>query len=147
MKNKRGWIRIVEAFVALLLITGVVLIVVGKGSISKKDISLTVYEAESIILREIELNSDFRDDILEVDAESIPVLWESFEDEGLGEIKEKLKEKFPDYLDCRAQVCWINDLCESVLDVDKDIYAQAVLVTSNTEIYSPRQLKLFCWVR
>ena len=37
--NKKAWIRIIEAFVALLLITGVLLIVINKGYIGKEDVS------------------------------------------------------------------------------------------------------------
>ena len=46
LQGKRGWIRIVEAFVAILLITGVLLLVMNKGYIGKKDISGQVRDAE-----------------------------------------------------------------------------------------------------
>ena len=57
--HKKGWIRIVEAFVAILLITGVLLILLDKGYL-KEDISSKVYEAEVSILRGVQLDLELR---------------------------------------------------------------------------------------
>ncbi|MBD3247200.1 hypothetical protein GF378_01110, partial [Candidatus Pacearchaeota archaeon] len=54
-KDKRGWIRIIEAFIAVLLVAGALLIVINQGYIGKADISEQVYEVQLAILREIEL--------------------------------------------------------------------------------------------
>src|SRR3989344_493349 len=65
--DKRGWIRVVEAFVAILLIVGVLLFVINKGYIGKKDISKQVYDAEISVLREIELDDNLREEILKLE--------------------------------------------------------------------------------
>ena len=65
IKNeKRGWIRIVEAFVAVLIVAGALLIVVDQQSSDKGDISKEVYEQQMSILRALEMNSDDRNFIL-----------------------------------------------------------------------------------
>ncbi|GAJ11607.1 unnamed protein product, partial [marine sediment metagenome] len=64
-KNKRGWIRIVEAFVAILLVTGVLLVIINKQYIGKDDISAKVYDVELSILREIQSDTALRDSILQ----------------------------------------------------------------------------------
>ena len=54
--KKHAWIRIVEAAVAILLIAGVVLIVLGQGNLKKQDPSEEIYKAETAILRDIQKN-------------------------------------------------------------------------------------------
>lgn len=140
--NKKAWIKIVESFVAILLITSVLLIVVNQGYFNQRDISLKVYEAELAILREIQLSSNLRGDILNSD---VPMVWEdAFFPE---EIKNKINNRVPNYLSCKAKICSIDDFC--ILDeyFGKDIYAQPVTIMANKGEYNPRQLKLFCWVK
>ena len=138
--NKRGWIRVVEAFVAVLLITGVLLIIINKGYIGKKDISNKVYDAELSILREIELNDSLRTEILS--ASPLPSEWE---DIGFPiDVKDKIEARSPEYLICVAKICELDEIC-IIENIDKDVYAQAVAITATNEIYKPRQLKLFCW--
>ena len=98
VKDKKGWIRIVEAFVAILLITGVILILLNKQEISERDISLKVYQTEIAILREIELDDNLRADILGVDKSLLPVDWE--DEEFPLTIKEKISERAPNYMKC-----------------------------------------------
>jgi len=146
MKNKRGWIRIVEAFVAVLLVTGVVLVIIDRGYIEKEDISTKVYKAQLSILREVESDDCLREDILNV--EELPVSWENFNEENnLLDVKERILKRVPNYLECEARICALTDICEFDKDYNIDIYAQAVGVTATLEIYDPRQLKLFCWVK
>ncbi|MAG79031.1 hypothetical protein CMI40_01500 [Candidatus Pacearchaeota archaeon] len=138
--KKKGWVKIVEAFIALLLIASVLLIVIDKGYIGKKDISSKVYEAELSILREIELDDNLRDDILN---SNLPINWdnESFPQS----VKDKINERIPSYLECNAKICEMDKICALDKYIDKDIYTQSIAISANLEIYNPRQLKLFCW--
>jgi len=145
VKNKRGWIKIVEAIVAVLIILGVLLIILNRGSIQKEDISEKVYKAEYLVLREIELNDMLRAEVLSADP--IPVDWLSFEDRGLGGVQAKINDIVPSYLECEAKVCWLNQTCSIDRYQDRDVYAKAISIVTNLDIYSPRQLKLFCWVK
>ena len=141
-KNHRGWIRIVEAFVAILLVAGVLLIVINKGDLGKKDISLQIYKVEFSILREIQLNSELRNSVLE--AGDSPIKWD---DENFPlNVKNKIVNRLPNYLNCEAKICEIEDVCVLDTEFDKDIYVQSVIITTTLETYNPRQLKLFCWV-
>jgi len=139
----RGWIRIAEAFIAILLITGALLVIINQSYVSLSP-SSKVYETEISILREIELNDDLRRDILNV--VNIPV-----EDKDANfplSVKEKINESLNSLsanLNCSAKICSLTELC--VLDKypKEDTYAQQVAITANMETYAPRQLKLFCW--
>ena len=74
-KNRRGWIRIVEAFTAILILAGIVLIVVGNQGIKKPDNSEQIRNSEISILREVQLNETLRTEILSVSGQ---VEWSNF---------------------------------------------------------------------
>ena len=139
-KNKRGWIRIIEACIAVLLVIGVVLIITNRNQINLGgDNSYKIYETENFILREIELNDSLRSDIL--NAENLPVSWENL----TAGVKEKIIARTPANLECKGMICFVGPVCSLETDAQKEVYAQSVLIAANTEKYSPRELKLFCW--
>lgn len=140
-KSRKGWIRIVEAFVAILLMTGVVIIVLNKGEFQRENISSTVHNVELSILREIQLSDLLREEILGTNG---TVEWESFPAQ-VPKIKSKIESRAPGYLECVAKICDITDPCSLAGDEEKNIYAESVIITSNLEIFNPRLLKLFCW--
>ena len=146
MVNKKGWIKVVEAFTAVLIILGVVLVFLNKGVIQKEDISEKVYDAEHSILREIELNQSLRDEIMNVGNETLPIDWDFFDNKNLTDVKNKINEKTPDYLKCEAKLCLLGQLCTIEKYSDRDIYAKSIAIATSQNVYSPRQLKLFCWV-
>jgi len=142
--NKKGWIKIVEAFVAILLVVGVLLIVINRGNIGKNDISSQVYDVQVSILREIQLNDTLRNEILSV---TPPI---EVTDEHVHETWTKITERTPNYLDCKAKICeMMEQTCELEEYPEKDVYAQTVAITTTLETPTEeqlRQLKLFCWL-
>jgi len=144
-KNKKGWIKIVEAFVAILLVVGVLLIVINRGDIGKKDIESQVYDVEVAILREIQLNDTLRNEILSV---TPPI---EVTEENATQTWNKIEERTPGYLDCEAKICEMEKTCELEEYPEKDVYAQTVSITTTLdtppEEVGYRQLKLFCWVK
>lgn len=136
-KNNKGWIRIVEAFIAILLVVGAAIIVVGWG-IQREDIPEKVYDIEIPILREIQLNNTLRNEILLtngiIELNEFPL-----------KTKAKISAKTPGWLECVAKICPPENQCLLVGESEKSVYAQSVLITSTPYIFNPRQLKLFCW--
>src|SRR3989344_8121530 len=102
-KNKRGWIKIAEAFVAILLLAGIVLFVINKGSNENTgiEVSAAVQDTEISILRSIELNNTLRAEVLATNGE---VEWTSFASQAPG-TKVAIENKIPSYLDCAAKIC------------------------------------------
>ena len=141
--NNRGWIKILEAFIAILLVAGVLLVVISKGYIGKEDISSQVYDIEISILREIQLNDVLRDYVLNAEP---PIEWN---DKNFPQaLKEKIDSRIPNYLDCEAKICELKGTCTLNEYPKKDIYAQAAAITTTLETGSGeqlKQLKLFCW--
>jgi len=137
LDNKRGWIRIVEAFIAVLLIAGVLLIVINKGYVGKEDISESVYKSQVAVLREIELDNTLRQKILDVElGAEVPE-----------DVLDKISNRIPSYLECGSKICGLNEICELEEYPKKDVYAQSVAITATVTDYNPRQLKLFCWAK
>lgn len=138
-RGKGGWIRIVEAFVAILLIAGVVLMILDKGYIQGEDPSVQVYEWESGILKEVQLNNTLRMEI--INAANLPVNWSDFAAQApltMG----RLQFEKPSYLDCEANICELNDDCLLGKEIESNVYARSVAITENGK---NRKLKLFCW--
>ena len=143
MKNKKGWIRLVEAFIAIILIGGILSIVIGERSV-EKDFSSEVYNKENLILKKIQLNDTLRTSILSVDAESLPVSLDDFPID----IKNEINGKIPADLNCFAKICALNDIClfpELGEENDVEVYAKSIVIAADDVTYAPRQLKLFCW--
>lgn len=152
LRNKRGWIRIVEAFIAVLIVTGVLLLFINKGYLGgeKSDYSEKIYSAQISILREIQLDPSLREKILNQNLE-MPISSGQiiFPPEVWNKIESRINEY--QYLDCTASICDLDKVCPQPegTNKEKDIYAQAVSITAEPNLpkFSPRQLKLFCWTK
>ncbi|MDZ4226741.1 MAG: hypothetical protein U1B79_01370, partial [Candidatus Pacearchaeota archaeon] len=99
-KNRRGWIRIVEAFVAILLIAGIVLIVVAQDQNKREDVSSRTYISLVSVLREVQLNNTLRADIIGTEG---TIEWDS--GSFPARVKDKIIEKTPSYLECTGKIC------------------------------------------
>ena len=142
-KNKKGWIRLVEAFIAIILIGGVLSIVIGEGSI-EKNISSEVYNKENLILKKIQLNDALRASVLNA---VVPV---SLDDEAFpADIKTEIN-KIPADLNCFAQICTLENPCipsELGEENEVNVYVKSIVIAAENNIVNPipKQLKLFCW--
>lgn len=143
IKSKGGWIKLVEVFIAILLLAGVLFIISDKTSSDKKTFQTEMSQKEIAILRDIELNDTLRTEILNVNPESLPVEWNNF-DSGLPNVKNRIIELTPVNINCQAKLCPANNICTLADDSGKEIYAESVFISANINIYSPRELKLFC---
>ena len=145
--NKKAWIEIVEAFVAILLVAGVVLVILNKASLGNSDISQQVYTTELSVLREIETNDLFRAAIVATPDSKLPELLSS--DNQLSNIQTLINKRVPNYLTCQGQLCKYDDnICSFIgTKPQKDVYAQSVLISSTLKTLKYVQLKIFCWTK
>lgn len=149
IKNRRGWIRIVEAFVAMLLITGIVFVIIGNEQNKREDTDSEAYTSMVSILREIELDGNLRSEIINTEDSSLPVEWANFS-VSAPQTRTRIMEKTPGYLKCVGKICAANDVCLLAQDEqnqEKTIYAESVVISSTIQTYNPRLLKLFCWTK
>jgi len=147
IKNKKGWIKIVEAFIAVFIIMSVAIFVVNKSYIERRDISEKIYGIEIQLLQEIidEFgNIKFNDPNNSPDEEDIGNFIYGGED--------ITKSRVPEYLDCGVAVCDISlPNCDytskdpSVNDkgeVIKDVYAQILPI-----VETDTSLRIECWIK
>ena len=148
IENRKGWLEIVEAFVAVLLVAGVVLILLNRGYFQRTDLSDQVYNVEISIIREIQTNNSLREDI--ANAPGIPIEWE--EEEFPSEVREKIITRTPNYLKCVGKICDLNSPCSlggaSLKEsAGKDVYSEVGVISAILEQEVYRQLNLFCWTK
>ncbi len=147
-KNRKGWLKIVEAFVAVLLVASVALIVINRNQ-RDSNISETVYEVEISILREIQLNEALRASVLKA---TPPI---EFDGTGEGQtnfpndVEKKITERTPNYLECKGKICTPDDSCYLISAEADEIYAESVILTGTDSSgkYTAKQLKIFCWTK
>lgn len=140
MKNKRGWLKVAEAFAAVLIIATIVLIVLSKSEVQNQDISPIIRDAEISILREIQLNSTLRAEVLATSGE---VEWTSFSS-AVPLTKAKISSRIPSSLNCSAKICDSSSPCSITENVEEDVYVESTMITSTLNKFNPRVLKLFC---
>ena len=141
MKSKKGWIRIVEAFTAVLLITSVLLVFFNRDTNQEEFSSKRIFEQQQGMLRHIELNNSLRDEILGFSENVLPVSLEDFPKN----LKDSIIMKTPSYLVCDAKICGLGTPCQQEEDFSEEgIYVQKTMISSSLSSYSPRELKLFC---
>lgn len=145
MKNKRGWVEILEAFFAALLITAVLLLAINNSNSQQNDSSQLVYNSQIFILRTIQLNDTLRNEIINVADSTLPI--NSDNSSFPTDINSTIASLTPGQLACGAEICQTNDTCNFWQSINKDIYVQNILITATLQGYDPKKLKLFCWLK
>ena len=132
-KNKKGWLRIVEAVVAVLIISSV-LVFLSLKKTEKADISQELYNLESSVLNNLESNESVRAAIL--------INNEAF-------VKKFTESEVQDTFNFTIKICDVADICPlpNIKDINKDVYVDERIISSNLSVYKPRKIKLFLWER
>ena len=128
MKNKNAWLKIMEAFLAIVIIIGALVIIISNQRTPAS--SENIYETQRQILELISNDEDARTQIL--DSRSL--------------IKaEKIVEQIvPQWTGNYALIiCDLNVVCN--IDYHENVYAEEILITANDNTYNPVRLKFFVW--
>ncbi|MEA3414258.1 MAG: hypothetical protein U9Q99_01905 [Nanoarchaeota archaeon] len=138
-KNKRGWIKIVEAFLAILLLITIVLLAVNTKylNINKEE---TFYNLENKIFQRIQINKTLRNNIL---SSEIPINSSNPSFSNL--LINELEYSTPLGINCNMAICPTNFSCDTEEGINKSIYVKEILIVGNSTVYSPRIVKLACY--
>lgn len=143
LKNKRGWLRIVEASIAILIILAAILIIYGNV---KSDVTENTDISEMIrpILKEIAQNSSMRELIFTYDLIADSPANTMVNEQLSSFLSNKIKNPA---LGARAEICALDSPCPLKDQISKDvaIYTDDYLITSNLTLFAPRRLKIFIW--
>jgi len=139
--NKRGWMRILEATVAVMIVSGVLVVVYSRQVDRGMEPADYFYNLQRQILMDVSSNSLLRLAVLNGD---------------IGVIEGFVGERIPEAFGYSAKICDLGDICQ--LDstiyketLDKDIFVEEVVISSDLgggsggEVYDPKKLILFVW--
>ena len=133
IKNKNGWTSVIEVFVSILLISGIIALTINSSTLQKPKISEQIYSSQILTLKIIQIDDELRADVLDGQVSA--------------EINNTIDQTIPNYLECKSKICNFPSECN--LDPEtipnKEIYAKSILITTNMASYNPKELKLFCW--
>lgn len=128
MRNKKAWLRIVEAFIAVLIVASVLFIMVSREP--KKDKTENIHEMQRAVLEQISLNETLRSEILGNEITNTEFF---------------VNKSLPFYYNFTIRICEIEKVCGMPFYLDKEIYADEILIAADLTRYSPKKLKLFVW--
>ena len=128
MRNKKAWLRIIEAFIAILIVASVLLITITNAP--KPDRTEEIHKMQRSVLEQVASNDALREEIIKNDATNT-----------LSFINSIVDQKW----EVRIEICEISDICKMDDYVEKDVYVDEILISSTLELYAPKKLKLFMW--
>jgi hypothetical protein len=144
IKDKKGWIKILEVFIAIMLISGIMVVLVNQTYKGEGFERSKILDIEEKILRELQLNDSIRNIVLGISEEELP------KNNSIGNdfpkiIEKEINKTKPFYLECYFNICEIDSECNLNFKENKGIYADSVGFFANETTYNPRKLKIFCW--
>ncbi len=141
-KNKRGWIKVLEAFIAVVMLISVMLLIVNNEKYEAQETS-SVLIKESAFLSSVQKNETMRNDILALDTSSSEY---ELNDSGFpASVKNYLDETFSDRIECSAKICGASSECDLNDYPEREIFSRSVIITSNLNEFDPKKLSLFCY--
>lgn len=130
--NKKGWLRIVEAFIAILLIGTVIIYIYPQ--INKQDNSSEeIYDMQKKILDFISKNPEMRAEAIREEH----VLIDDF-----------VRKNLPSNWDFRINICKANVICNDGIPIDKNVFVNEVLITATATDFpdkTTRKIRFFIW--
>ena len=134
-KSDRGWIRIVEAAFAIMLIVSVILTVYVRST-RTTNLEAQVYDIQKIVLSKVAENDTLRGYVLNNDA---------------GGVISGISADIPGNLDFNISICRLDvDSCplqNANVAGEKSIYVADRVIAVSGAIFSPKKLRLFLWER
>ncbi len=132
MKYKRGWLKIAEAVIAIMLVTSVLLLAHSRTK-ERPDISDYVYDLQSKILSDISSDKVLRESVLGYNGGEIP-----------SNITEFVRINLPTNFNFSVAICDVGKPCR-VDVVEKNVYVEETIISSTLQQYAPKKVKLYVW--
>ena len=131
-KNTKAWVRIVEAFIAVLIITGAVLVILSRENKTDNSSSSKIYEKQMNILNIIAKNESLRQKIIIGENQ---------------EVDNAISLMISNNWNFTTNICNVDEICNAGTPNDRDVYVSEIIVSSNLTQYSPKKLRFFVWIK
>jgi hypothetical protein len=134
-RDKKAWLRIVEAFLAILILTVGFLTIISRQS--GGDRSEEVYEMQKNILDAISNNDGLRGEIVNPGGVK----------ENNQNVNAYISGLIPKVWNFSTNICDLNSICSQPGDyVESEVYASERIITSTLTNYNPQKLRFFVWM-
>lgn len=128
--NKRGWLRILEAFIGIVILVGVIVFIYSTNYNNTNSSDLITI-TQSKVLDKIELNDSLRLAALQ---------------DNLYILNEFAKQDIPPTLNFTILICDIDVEVGCKTDYKStEVYVKDKIIVSNLTLYSPKKVRLFLW--
>ena len=146
VKNKRGWITILEATIAVMLVAGVLIVVYSRQGEEDTSLQDYVFSLQKQILMDIASNSEWRTLVLAGDVD--------------GTVDGFVGGKIPPAYGYSLKICKLDgtegfcklDTDEVIATMDKEIFVEEIVISaeldaenSEESVYGPMKVRLFVW--
>lgn len=141
-ENKKGWIRIAEAFLAITLLAGVMIVMYTKN-IEKTNRGNEISNFEKGILEEIAASPEMRDAVLRYEG-AVP---ESEDDiANITIIRNFIATRMPAGFEFEIKICKIDVIC-NLENYKEEVFARERVISASLTIYEPKKVKIFMWIK
>jgi hypothetical protein len=133
IKNKRGWMKLVESITAILILASVLIVVyVNKPQNESFVDQINIMQIE--ILNGISSDSMLREEVVSGSPNSLVL--ENY-------VKSKIRDNFLFSL----SICPIDNpiLCRIDISTDKEIFVENTIISSTLNTYRPKLVRLYMW--
>lgn len=134
IQGKRGWLHVIEAFLAVLILVGILFFQIKDISPSPTENILTI---ERALIKEVARNTTLKEEILNY---PLPTTLDSGSS---SKVAAYVSSRLPSGVDFKIMVCAIDSPC---IINQKGSIAQDAFISSTVNVYSPRKFKIFMWV-
>ncbi len=131
LENKRAWLKIVEAFTAILLIMSVLLVIQNKNSneLEREREKLNAENLHSVV------------DLITQSSQLRAIV--------LGGNETTLYEAIANYtprnMNYTVRICNLGEVCSSLVYIPYETYSEDATVSANLTVYNPKLAKIFFW--
>jgi hypothetical protein len=130
MKNKKGWMKTIEALMAVIIILGAVLIFSGR-QVEQVDVREQVFDTQQNILEIISKNESLRSKVLINDSDFVNA---------------QVSSLIPNGWNSKIEICELNDVCSySGNYINSEVYSTEIVISSTLLDYNPKKLRFFIW--
>ncbi len=127
-RNKRAWIKIVEASIAIIIIAGILLFVYAQTP-TRIEVSDYAYDLQTEILQKIASDSNLRNAVLIED--NITLI-------------NYISGELPDFFDFEIIICEIDEY-PGVDITNTEVFVEDRVISGDLDTYGPLKLRFFIW--
>jgi hypothetical protein len=131
IKNKRGWLKIFEAVIAIMLILGAVLLIYANQQTTNTN-QRYIADWQVEILNRIAENETLRN--ATINLQEAP-------------INHFIENNTPPNLNFTIKICNLTGPCGLDIYISEDVFSQERIISGLIDNYNPKRIRFFVWFK